>query len=55
MDKGVHAGKLTNRLGKLIGGGGGGEPYFGQGGGGNTEKFIESKQEFIKLIEEQTT
>jgi alanyl-tRNA synthetase len=53
MDKGVHAGKLTNRLGKLIGGGGGGESYFGQGGGGNTEKFIETKQELIKFIEEQ--
>jgi alanyl-tRNA synthetase len=50
MEKGVHAGKLTTELGKLIGGGGGGQPHFGQGGGGSPEKFREAEDKMVEAI-----
>ncbi len=50
MEKGVHAGRLTTELGKLIGGGGGGAPYFGQGGGGDPDKFIEAKARILEAV-----
>lgn len=53
MNRGINAGLLTRRLGKMIGGGGGGAPYFGQGGGGDPKKFIDTKQEFLQAVKEQ--
>jgi alanyl-tRNA synthetase len=50
MEKGVHAGRLTTELGKLIGGGGGGAPYFGQGGGGEPDKFLEAKARMVEAV-----
>jgi alanyl-tRNA synthetase len=53
MDKGIHAGRLTTELGKLLGGGGGGAPYFGQGGGGDVDKFYDYKSEMLKAVKVQ--
>lgn len=53
MDKGIDGGKLTSRLGKLIGGAGGGAPYFGQGGGGDPERFLEAQEKLLQHIKEQ--
>jgi len=53
MKKGVHAGRLTTEVGKLIGGGGGGAPYFGQGGGGDPAKFTESIEAMLGLVKNQ--
>jgi alanyl-tRNA synthetase len=50
MKRGINAGDLTKKLGKMIGGSGGGAPYFGQGGGGDPEKFIYKKQEFLETL-----
>jgi len=53
IEKGVHAGRLTAKLGKLLGGGGGGAPYFGQGGGGSLEKFNEAMPQMIEALKAQ--
>ena len=53
MEKGIHAGELTTKLGELMGGSGGGAPYFGQGGGGDPEKFMGAKHEILEAIRDQ--
>lgn len=53
MERGVHAGKLTTELGRLIGGGGGGATYFGQGGGGNPARFTESIEAMLGIVKNQ--
>jgi alanyl-tRNA synthetase len=53
MGKGVHAGRLTSELAKVIGGGGGGAPYFGQGGGGDPAKFGEARETVLKALKAQ--
>jgi alanyl-tRNA synthetase len=39
MEKGVHAGILTTKIAKRVGGRGGGQPYLGQAGGVDVEIF----------------
>lgn len=53
MSKGIHAGKLTSELAKIIGGGGGGAPHFGQGGGGDPDKFREGMDEVREAVKKQ--
>jgi len=53
MAKGIHAGKLTSELAKIIGGGGGGAPHFGQGGGGDPDKFREGMDEVREAVKKQ--
>ncbi|WP_455364786.1 alanine--tRNA ligase [[Eubacterium] cellulosolvens] len=51
--KGIHAGRVSSELAKIIGGGGGGRPYFGQGGGTNPERVDEAIQKAEKIVKGQ--
>jgi len=53
VTKGIHAGKLTSELAKIIGGGGGGNTYFGQGGGGDPKKFQKAVERIRKAVKAQ--
>jgi alanyl-tRNA synthetase len=55
MSKGVHAGNVTSKLGKLLGGSGGGASYFGQGGGADPDKFLSVQKEILDIIFEQVS
>ena len=53
ISKGVHAGRLTSKVAKIIGGKGGGQPHFGQGGGGDPEKFRDASDAIKKALKAQ--
>jgi alanyl-tRNA synthetase len=48
--RGYHAGKITKKVSRIIGGGGGGKPHLGQGGGSDIEKFNTNKNEIKKVV-----
>ncbi|MEM4245932.1 MAG: alanine--tRNA ligase-related protein, partial [Candidatus Bathyarchaeia archaeon] len=52
-ERGVHAGRLSSELAKIVGGGGGGKPYFGQGGGTEVDRLDEALQKAEEYVKRQ--
>jgi alanyl-tRNA synthetase len=53
QEKGLKAGSLVGKLGKLLGGGGGGQPELATAGGRMPEKLNEVLSQATKIIEEE--
>jgi len=52
VKKGFHAGRMADKLAKVVGGGGGGKPNFGQGGGPNVKKAATMLRQAGKFLKE---
>ena len=50
VQKGLHAGRLIQRVSQITGGGGGGRPDLAQAGGKDAERLIEALQQGQKLL-----
>ena len=52
VEKGMHAGNIVRRLGKIMGGGGGGGPHLAQAGGRDASKLDDAFAAAREVIEE---
>ncbi|UCC77235.1 MAG: alanine--tRNA ligase [Anaerolineales bacterium] len=55
VEKGLHAGKLVNRLAKIVGGGGGGRPTMAQAGGRDAHKLADALKQVMSEVEQQAS